>query len=56
LGCRYFKRHPSTDQVACEDEFLAELSDKDEPSELLVVFDIPDDNLERIANRPKCLW
>jgi TrmH family RNA methyltransferase len=49
------KRHPSADQVACEDEFLAELSDKEETSELLVVFDIPDDNLERIASRTKML-
>ena len=38
------KRHSFADQVACDDELLADLSDKDEPSELLIVFNIPDDN------------
>ena len=49
------KKHSAESHVACDNELLAELSDKDEASELLAVFDIPEDNLDRIACQPKML-
>jgi tRNA G18 (ribose-2'-O)-methylase SpoU len=42
-------------QIACDKELFSELSDKDEPSELLMIFDFADDNLERIETHSKML-